>query len=319
MDFLTWFDALVYPKSTFRSLSEREKASLGNAVKNVGVAGLIAGVIFGLLFGLFGGLLLLGIVGGALGGITFLIIVLIASTIIFPILSLIGLFVNSIVYIIFAKLLGGKGDFTLQTYFLSLYAAPIIIIGTLLNFIPVVGGILALLPLIYALYPLTIALREAHEFSTLRAILTWGIPYLVLLVIFGLLVGSVVLWQLGMFSSPMNSSGPGAVNTARGFGRIKVMEPTMRYSGSTLEFTIINGAGTTIENLELAADGHNCRIQSGYPRSLGAGATTEITAICDRLSPGDSFSVDLTIKYEMIVAGQRIRHEESGTLRGGAE
>jgi len=49
MNFMDWFRSLTKPAEVFKE--EKKNASLVNAIKNVGVAGLIAGVIFGFILG----------------------------------------------------------------------------------------------------------------------------------------------------------------------------------------------------------------------------------------------------------------------------
>lgn len=176
----TWLDALIYPKETFRA--EKERASLGEAIKNVGVAGLIGGVIRGLFVGL----------EVAFGGVTFLIIALILGIIILPIVCIIVFLLCSLIYFIFANILGSKGNFTTQTYLISLFTAPLIILS-LLEFIPSVGWVLGILIILYSLYPLTIALRESHGFSTARAILAWLIPWLIIVLLLSMISPIVIM------------------------------------------------------------------------------------------------------------------------------
>ena len=304
MEFKTWLDALIYPKETFRA--EKERASLGDAIKNVGLAGLICGVIFGLLFGLFGGL--------SFGDITFLIIALMLSIIVFPIVIIISLLFESLIFFILAKILGGGGDFSTQTYLISLFTAPLVIIS-LVQFIPVIGWILGILIMLYSLYPLTIALRESHGFSIARAILTWLIPYIVLILILILLIVPIVLWQLGVFSSVGHT---GHMTTATGFEKILVPQPSIKYSGNTLEFVMINAEGTRIENVKITLSGSGCRNPDKIS-TLDPGEIKRIKVICDRKSPGEAFTVNVDIEYDLRVGGTKVNRMEHGILRGTTE
>lgn len=114
-----WIPALTKPTETFTK--QKGKASLGDAVIAMCLAGLVGGAIGGLLAGLT------GLVVGAIAG-------LIVSGLLSP------LIVNGVIWVM-AKILGGKGSYSEQTYFYSLFAAPILIIGGVLTLIPVVGGI----------------------------------------------------------------------------------------------------------------------------------------------------------------------------------
>lgn len=170
MKFSLWLDALIRPEETFKR--ERHNASLGDAMLNVGAAGLISGIMLGLLV-----FLLTAIIPSAgkdviLGfGILGFIVVVVG----YPILSVFGLLMGSSIIFIVAKIFGGKGDFTTQTYLFSLFMAPISIIQ-ILGFIPLIGILVSLIVGLYSLYLYVVALREVHSFSTGRAILTILIP-----------------------------------------------------------------------------------------------------------------------------------------------
>ncbi|RLI86204.1 MAG: hypothetical protein DRO76_04315 [Candidatus Altiarchaeales archaeon] len=167
MEFKTWLDALIYPKETFRA--EKERASLGDALNNIAVAGLIAGIVFGLISGL-----LLGLFGFVIGIIAF------------PIIVIISFLFESLIFFIMAKILGGKGDFSTQTYLISLLTAPLVVLS-LVGLIPIMGWVLYIPIVLYSLYPLTIALRESHGFSTARANLTWLIPWLIIVLLLSMI------------------------------------------------------------------------------------------------------------------------------------
>ena len=81
-----WKDVLLNPKQTFKK--EKKNANYGVAAKYVFIAGLIGGVITGLVS----------------------ISTLLYDAIATPVVALIGLFLGSGIYHLFAQLLGGKGD-----------------------------------------------------------------------------------------------------------------------------------------------------------------------------------------------------------------
>jgi hypothetical protein len=149
--------------------------------------------------------------------------------------------------------------------------------------------------------------------GAMEYLMTYGWAILVVMIV------GVVLWQLGIFGG-----GPGAANTARGFGRIKVMEPSIKYTGSTLEFTIMNGAGQTITDLNMWVNisgpgGAGCDVVTSPPVSMDAGATAQTGWSCSAKSGGESFSVDVNVVYNITVAGTKVEHAETGTIRGSVE
>ncbi len=153
--------------------------------------------------------------------------------------------------------------------------------------------------------------------GAMEYLMTYGWAILVVMIV------GVVLWQLGIFGG-----GPGAANTARGFGRVKVMEPSIKYTqAGVLTFTIMNGAGQSISDLDIWADGSGCDGTTDnitetetLDTAVGAGSTLAVTVDCvEAKSGGDSFAVDLDIAYSMTVAGTLVNHLESGTIRGAAE
>ncbi len=312
VDFKNWLNAIIYPKSTFGSLIEKEKASLVEAVKNVAVSGLIMGVIVGIIYA-FLGIAMIGANGGssttgAIGGSILLFFALL-MVVILPVIYILDLFICSAAYFVIAKILGGKGDFKTQTYFISLILAPLLILS-LFGIIPLIGFIFLILISVYSIYLMIIAIRETHEFSTLRAAITYFIPGFLIL----LLIVPIVLWQLGIFGGSVEQ-----VNTARGFYRIKVFDNSIKYSGDTLSFTLMNGAGSSISDLKIVPNGSGCGIVEGTPAMLAAGDTTTLNVNCFSLNKGESFSVAIKIEYSETVIETKITRTEQGTIRGTAE
>jgi len=153
--------------------------------------------------------------------------------------------------------------------------------------------------------------------GAMEYLMTYGWAILVVMIV------GVVLWQLGIFGG-----GPGAVNTATGFSKIKPMEPSIRYTSSGLDFTIVNGAGTTIEFLNISASDVNGACGTTNLRvipSLRAGETHTVTNLtqaayqCTVLTSGAAFSVDITFTYNQTVGGIGVSHSESGILKGAVE
>jgi len=152
--------------------------------------------------------------------------------------------------------------------------------------------------------------------GAMEYLMTYGWAILVVMIV------GVVLWQLGIFGG-----GPGAVNTASGFGKIKPMEPSIKYTGTTLSFSIMNGVGQGIVDANITAATGDCEtVPSSVPQSLGGDGTmgagevsAETILLCTNKVAGQSFSTTLTIEYVVTVAGSDITHTETGTIRGVAE
>jgi len=152
--------------------------------------------------------------------------------------------------------------------------------------------------------------------GAMEYLMTYGWAILVVMIV------GVVLWQLGIFGG-----GPGAVNTASGFGKIKPMEPSIKYTSSTLSFSIMNGVGQGITSANISAATGDCTTAaSSVPQQLstdgtmGAGeVSAESITSCTSKTSGQSFSTTLTVDYIVTVAGSDIIHTETGTIRGVAE
>ena len=173
-----WKKALVKPKETFKK--ERKKANLGLGAKYILVAGAITGFILGI---------------SSLNLVTALLFI-----IVYPLMSVASWLFGSGVNYIFARLLGGNGDYTTQSYLVALYAAPFSIITVVIMLIPVVGVWLTFLVSLYGLYLLTLALKETHKYSTGRAVLTWLLPMIIITIVMAALVAMILMAYIGTLS-----------------------------------------------------------------------------------------------------------------------
>jgi len=162
--FQKWYNALTKPKETFKK--EKKNASLKEAIKNIGLGGLIGGVAAFISLTLT--------TSSPFFALSYIISV--------PIASIISLIISSAVFYLFAKLFGGKGNYNLQTYLISLYRAPLLPIVNLFAVIPLGGIIIRIAAEIYAIYLTTLALKETHNYSTGRAVATWLVPALIVTV-----------------------------------------------------------------------------------------------------------------------------------------
>ncbi len=187
------------------------KASLGAAANNlagigflVGVATGIAAIIGQALFGTTES----GMMGSLAGfGFGTGIVGLVVMAILGPIIYVISVFVGSALYFVAAKLLGGKGSFTLQTH-----AFALVMCGTALlalpfqffGFIPVIGAMLGIaiaLIELYSLYSYYRAIKEVHQLSQMRAIAILLLPIILAFVVLVVLFGLAFLTLAGASSS----------------------------------------------------------------------------------------------------------------------
>jgi len=100
-----------------------------------------------------------------------------------PCATVYGFYTFEIVLFIVARLLGGKGSFGTQAYVQSLFYAPLALVQQVLAVIPVAGRPLFVLVAAYSLLLTTTSLKAAHDYSALKAILTWVIPILLNVVV----------------------------------------------------------------------------------------------------------------------------------------
>jgi len=178
-----WVGALIKPTETFKA--EKVNADLVDAMINIGVGGVIGGIILWIGIFLFG-----EEIGKTLGlGVSKMPIEIV---IFLPLSLVLYLLIISGIYFIFAKIFGGKGTYTMQTYLLSLLYAPVMAISVVILLIPPISSLLSILISFYVLYPLTIALKETHKYGIIRAVLTWMVPVLIVTALIVLILISFV-------------------------------------------------------------------------------------------------------------------------------
>ena len=208
--FQTWLNVLTKPGEEVFT-AEREKASA--TLKTALVWMILASVISALL-----GTLQAQIFSSPLGGISQVMEMLPAelqgeigpisetdtpggsflnlSIIIFgPITFLIGVGIYHVV----ASVLGGRGQFGRYAYLYATFGAPIIIVGSILGFLPAVGGCLAGILGIYQVVLNYFALKVEYELSQGRAIVVVVAPLLVGMA----LAACLAIALVGMLASQM--------------------------------------------------------------------------------------------------------------------
>ena len=208
--FQTWLNVLTKPgEEVFTAEREKSSATLKTALVWMIMASVIAALLGTLQAQIFSSPL--GGVGqimemlptelqGELGPITetdtpggsFLNL----SIIIFgPITFLIGVGIYHIV----ASVLGGRGQFGRYAYLYATFGAPIVIAGSILGFLPAVGGCLGGILGIYQIVLNYFALKVEYELSQGRAIVVVVAPLLVGLA----LAACLAIALVGMVASVM--------------------------------------------------------------------------------------------------------------------
>lgn len=202
----TWINVLTHPnEQTFIEEQNRPQANFTTAIIWMVITGAVSGIVgwiaINLFFGTGGGFLAVidqmslppevaaqmrqmfasGMMGAMAGGAGLSAII---ST---PIFFLIG---AGIFYLI-GRLLGGNGDLGRYAYLLASFQAPIGIINALLGLVPVLGGCLNLLLVIYSLVLTYFATKVALNLSSGKAIAVLVIPIAVLLLLMICFVGSI--------------------------------------------------------------------------------------------------------------------------------
>lgn len=93
--------------------------------------------------------------------------------------AVVGFFIGAAIYWIFAKLLGGDGSYEEQTYLMSTYTAPLLIINGVLSLIPFIGPFIAIFVSIYQLVLSYFAIKVSHRLTSGRAVMVVLLPVLI--------------------------------------------------------------------------------------------------------------------------------------------
>ncbi|MCY3707614.1 MAG: Yip1 family protein [Caldilineaceae bacterium] len=190
----TWINVLTKPgEEVFAAEREKTSATLSTAL----VWMILAAVVTALL-----GLLQAQILGSAMGGMGQIVDLLpselqgefgtiaessatewtgfsLLSIIFLPLFFLIGVGV----YHLIATVLGGRGQYGRYAYLTATYSAPLMIVGSVLGFVPVLGGCLNLILGIYQFVLTYYAVKVEYGLSQGRAVVVVVIPLLAGLVL----------------------------------------------------------------------------------------------------------------------------------------
>ena len=221
----TWLNVLTHPgEDVFQEERTKPQATLANAIIWIIVAGVIAAI-----FAAIG-----AAISGAMGtgvGFTQTIInqmdlppearrqmmtalaartagtgagvfgALCMTLFVVPIAFLLG----SAIYFVIAKMFGGTGDVSEQTYLMATFFAPIIVVNAIIGVVPYLGGCVTFFISIYQLVLTYFAIKVSHNLSSGKAIMTILIP---ILVIFACIICGFVV----MFATILGAAGLGGGN-----------------------------------------------------------------------------------------------------------
>jgi hypothetical protein len=185
MDFAAVFDLWKV------ALTKPDAAISGQTGKASYVKGILMLCLAGALYAVISAVLTTNFFALVLGPVMFAVAV--------PIMVLVG----AAIVFAFAKILGGKGGLREQFYLSAVLLSPILLLmacAKVLYIIPLIGFVFKAVAVfvleVYALYQVTLALRSVHDFSTMRAILSWLLPLFIVtlvVVIFALIVVAAIL------------------------------------------------------------------------------------------------------------------------------
>jgi hypothetical protein len=160
-----WKESFISPQNSLPKIAE--KANLKDGLQHLFAAHIVTSIIyfFAILFNT------LMIIFFHISPETIMVLPIFILMIILIQIMLI-LISNGIIWLV-AKLLGGKGGYGAQLHMTSAPLALTLIISGILTIIPFIGPIMGIVVILYYLYPMTLAIRETHKFSTLKAVLSW--------------------------------------------------------------------------------------------------------------------------------------------------
>lgn len=183
-----WKEVLTKPKEVFAK--RKKEADVMAAAKTYAILGGIVGLFYGIMLAFLGALF--AAVPG-LGWVAALgILAIPVSIILFAVLEVIGTLIGFGILYVIAKLLGGTGDFKTHYYLPSLYILPLMVLMLVLAIIPILGAIANLVLMVYSLYLLTLAFKEAHGLSTGKAVLVWLLPIVLFIILWVVLFASLL-------------------------------------------------------------------------------------------------------------------------------
>jgi hypothetical protein len=173
----------ILQRPSVATFEEHEKNDLQAATIYVALGGLISGVFAAIAGAIRNTGIGSGLIGGILGAI-------------------IGFYIYVGLVYLLGRAFGGTGNFGELAYDISLFSAPITAVVSLLNIIPVLGGIAALALFIYQLFLTYLGIQSGMNLPKEKALLVMGIIFLIGVAI----VACIALFFAAIFAAIMSGS-----------------------------------------------------------------------------------------------------------------
>ncbi len=192
-----WMTALtMLDIGSYENMLNDPEAGTGRALEWMGYAGIISGLITALILPFnpqFSELTSLPEFNALYrsSSLIFIAVLALATALLYPIISIIGLSIGAGIQNFLAVLWGGNGYYSRTLYALAAYVAPFMILSAILGAIPVVGQCLLSFFGIYNFVLNVRALKAAHSFPTWKAVAVMFTPTIVIF-IFGCLLLIVI-------------------------------------------------------------------------------------------------------------------------------
>lgn len=315
MDIILFFDSLIYPRDTFNA--ERDRGSIFQAVKNI----LKASFSYALI------ILAISLVYPSVE-LDFISKVLINNLnayssfsylLFMPLICLaFFIFLSSLLYIS-ARIFNGYGNFSTQSYLLSLLFSAILL-SAILQFLPFIGKFILYLLLFYSVRPFFILIKISHKFESKKAVLT--LLLFITLFFLAFFTALVFLSQTGIFVFFDFKT------TSEGFKNFVVDTKSISYKGDIFEFSIINRLNKSLILTDLIPKGDCSQGIADLDRntdkiekfvildSMNRIAEIRIYNCSKKYFSRGKFYVPLKFKYREKIFGESTIHMEEGVIQG---
>ena len=206
-----------------------------------------------------------------------------------------------------AKLLGGKGSFTKYYYLSSIIHVPIMIIGYAVGLVPCLGSLVSLALGIYSIYLIVIALRELHGFSTMRAIVAYILPILVLAAIIAVLFVAIMGVALIGFFPSMSSDAKLSESSAYWMSSrpFQITQSAQIIGAGTLSLVVrnVDSDPLTITGVSVSSSGRSGTYST--PTTIGSGenAMINVPLMGSACTAGENYEYTVIFNYDDATRG----------------
>jgi len=176
-----WFKALASPTlETYQGLAADPAVGVGKGLLWVFIAYFISAIITLIMFSARRAALFPGLsqIGGQVPGRGIIALTLLCLA---PVIGIVGFAIGTGLVQLVARLLGGHGSYEKQFYMIAAFAAPILIINSVLGLIPLLGLCLTALLGFYSIYLQVAAINAVQGFG-------WGKSVGTIAILIGLVI-----------------------------------------------------------------------------------------------------------------------------------